>query len=237
MSGEPSLAYVIGRNAKLARLAADLTLDQVAAAARRQGLKWSESRVADFEAGRFSPNLTTLIAVCLALTDAGCTNATLPQLVSNDMPVEINDSLALWGYDLENVLVGKPVRKPQRDDHTENPAIHTTEGTRSRWEDAVLKAYRHQTDIPTIRKVQKESGATEARISKALKISPMLLSLMSAVLWGRTFSQERDRRAGRTSKADAQYRGHVSRQMQAELNAAMEATTDGHDKQLPDRQG
>ena len=114
MSGEQSLATVIGSNARKARRSAGLTLDQVAAAARRRGLRWSESRVADFEAGRVAPNLTTLAAVCLALADLGCRKATLPDLVTHPRPVEINESLELSSRDLRNLLSGQPAEKPKQ---------------------------------------------------------------------------------------------------------------------------
>src|SRR5271167_1964619 len=77
------LATVIGSNARRLRRNAGLTLDEVSRAARRHGLSWSESRVADFEAGRVAPNLATLCAFCLALTDAGCVEATFPKLLTS----------------------------------------------------------------------------------------------------------------------------------------------------------
>jgi hypothetical protein len=56
----------------------------------------------------------------------------------------------------------------------------------------------------------------------------MLLACLSAALWKRTFSQERDRRAG--EGANTQKRGQVTRQMRAELEAAIEALKHGDDK-------
>ena len=76
--------------------------------------------------------------------------------------------------------------------------------------------------------VIKTPGATEKRTRKALGISSTLLADLSAALWNRTFSQERDRRAG--EGANAQKRGQVSRQMRKELQAAIEAATHGDDK-------
>src|SRR5271168_1147567 len=84
------LATVIGKNAHRLRTNAKLTLDQVSHAARMRGLNWSESRVADFESGRVAPNLATLIAVVLALADAGCAKATFPELLRSGLPLQIN---------------------------------------------------------------------------------------------------------------------------------------------------
>jgi len=68
----------------------------------------------------------------------------------------------------------------------------------------------------------------EERIRKSLGISAMLLATATASLWKRTFSQERDRRAG--AGANAQKRGQITRQMRAELDAAIAAAKHGDDQ-------
>src|SRR5271157_3437151 len=98
------LATVIGKNARQLRRDAGLTLDQVSIAARMRGLNWSESRVADFESGRVAPNLATLIVFCLALADAGCAEATFPDLLCSESPIQINDSLLLLKEQVFNLL-------------------------------------------------------------------------------------------------------------------------------------
>jgi transcriptional regulator with XRE-family HTH domain len=199
---------VIGRNARRLRTGAGLTLDQVSIAARRRGLKWSESRVADFEAGRVAPNLGTVAAICLALADAGCAEG--PALLTSDGPIQINTSLTLRGEDVANLLCGRPIEEPK----------------------PVKSAERHPSnEPPTLEEVIGSSGATEERISKSLGISSTYLAMLSASYWNGTFSQERDRRAG--EGANAQKRGQVTRQMKAELEAAIaaiEAATHGDDK-------
>jgi len=77
-------------------------------------------------------------------------------------------------------------------------------------------------------RVYRSAGATEERIRKSLGISAMLLARATASLWKRTFSQERDRRAG--AGANAQKRGQITRQMRAELDAAIEAAKHGDDQ-------
>ena len=107
------LATVIGKNARRLRTNAGLTLDQVSIAARMRGLNWSESRVADFESGKVAPNLATLIAFCLALADAGCAEATFPELLRSETPIQINDSLLLSNEQVVNLLSGRPA-EPNR---------------------------------------------------------------------------------------------------------------------------
>jgi transcriptional regulator with XRE-family HTH domain len=194
----PRLASVIGKNARQLRTTAGLTLDQVSIAARRHGLNWSESRVADFEAGRVAPNLATLIAVCVALAHAGCAEATLPELLCSESPIQINDSLLLSKQQVANLLAGIALDMEPHE-----------------W----VLAQQFHLQMPTTVAVIKASGATEERTWKALGVSPAELADWSTALWNRTFSQERDRRAG--EGANAQKRGQITRQMRKELEAAI----------------
>ncbi len=223
------LADVIGANAHRLRSQAGLTLDQVSIAARRRGLRWSESRVADFEAGRVAPNLGTLAAYCIALSDLGCSEATLPRLVEYSTPVQINDELLLWEFDLVNLMSGRPVEEPkpvetQPEDEESFTLIDTPFERSVAWR----VTSRYGLHFPTLGAVKKASGATEERLRKSLGSSSMLLAHLSAALWKQTFSQERDMRAG--AGANAQKRGQVSRQMRAELQAAIRAATHGDDQ-------
>jgi hypothetical protein len=185
------------------------------------------ARVADFESGRVAPNLATLIAVCLALADAGCANATFPELLQRTgPPIQINDSLLLWKEQVVNLLSGRPAGEP-------NPLGRARKGVPGSFtemppDEWVIAQRLPFYDPATLTTVTKASGATEERTRKALGISSMFLADLSARLWKQTFSQERDRRAG--EGANAQKRGQVSRQMRKELQAAIEAATHGDDK-------
>lgn len=76
-----------------------------------------------------------------------------------------------------------------------------------------------------LEQMRQRSGLTEDRIAQRLKISRDRLAATSFRLWdGRTFGEERDRRAG--PAANAQKRGRVTRELRAELEKAL---TDGDD--------
>ena len=205
-TADRGLSTVIGNNARLLRRTAKLTLDQVSIAARMRGLKWSEARVADFEAGRVAPNLATLIAVVLALQDIGCANATFPELLRSETPIQINDSLLVPNEQVVNLLKG-PRPSPERMTAMVNASFEAFQNSE------------------IFRALTTTSGATEERTTKALGIDTTELASLSTALWNRTFSQERDRRAGKG--ANAQKRGQISRQMRKELQAAIEAAAHG----------
>jgi hypothetical protein len=227
-TADRGLASVIGKNAHRLRTNAGVKLDQVSIAARNRGLNWSESRVADFESGRVAPNLATLIAVVLALQDAGCAAATFPELLRTISrgPIQVNDSMALWNEQVIKLLSGQPAGRP-------DPLGRTRKGvpgsfTELEPDESIISERLPFYSPAILAAVIKASGASEERTRKALGISSMLLAGLSAALWKRTFSQERDRRAG--PEANAQKRGQVSRELRKELQAVIEAATHGDGK-------
>ncbi|CRK54417.1 conserved hypothetical protein [Rhodococcus sp. RD6.2] len=222
------LPVVIGANAKRLRKDADLTLDAMAIAARRRGLKWNTSRVADFEAGRVSPNLATLTAYAFALADAGCGDITLSDLVESSTDIRVNDAMTLHRTDLHDVMTGDPIASklgprafigPLRL-KTGNQILIDLADDAAEEEAERVARYLERTDAETVISVVSASGSTEERIHRALRISPALLAAVSAALWGRSFSDERDARAG--ANANAQKRGQITRRLQAELKGELD---------------
>lgn len=218
------LATVIGSNARRLRRNAGVTLDEVSRAARRFGLSWSETRVADFEAGRAAPDLRTLIPISLALVEAGCVGATWDRLLTSLPPIRINESLLMWDDELRRLLSGRIVSVKRLEDARNEDDDHNQLSP----EEWVISERFPIADPATLRAVRGSAGATEERIRKSLGIAPMLLAIITASLWKRTFSQERDRRAGHG--ANAQRRGQVTRQMRVELKTAIEAAKYGDDQ-------
>lgn len=215
-----SLVAVIATNAKRLRRDAGLTLDQVSIAARQRGLNWSQSRIADLEAGRVAAavNIDSLVPFCLALRDAGCQKASIGQLLYSTPSIQLNDSVVLYdkelvallgGASIEDVLVRKRAEQERQPFTTMRP---------EEWNIAAA----FPVEFVAAQKVHRSSGATEDRMRRSLGISSSLLETITASLWGCTFSQERDRRAG--EGASAQKRGQVTRQMRAEIEKAVEDT-------------
>ena len=59
----------------------------------------------------------------------------------------------------------------------------------------------------------------EQRLAKALGVSGSQLAELSSQLWGNTFSDERDQRAG--AGANQQKKARVSRELRAEIERAI----------------
>lgn len=80
-----ALAVVIGANCRRIRRTAVpvVTQDTLAKHARNVGLRWTASKVGQFERGEYNPTLTTVLAASIALSDATESDVDLTDLVAS----------------------------------------------------------------------------------------------------------------------------------------------------------
>jgi hypothetical protein len=220
------LSEIVGLNARRIRTDAGATLDDVAKAARGQGLTgWTVARVSDLEHGRVSPTVPTLVAVCLALGDIRHSPMTLAELLAYDGPVAINGNRSVGGAVLGRFLDGEPVELPAQDE----PVLPDLDI--DAFADSIQQLATSMGQIPVVLAaagsrmmlgVHGRSGEAEQRMAKALGVDLMTVSVASSYLYRATASEERDRRAG--ADATAQKRGRIAREIQAELRAVLDGT-------------
>lgn len=212
----------MGRNCKRLRTEIGLTQNEFARYARDRGLRWNSSAVADFEGGRSSPTFGTVLAVSLALELAAqiaeCyrwgpeIGGVFPELVQSDVDIQLNNGLAMPADLVAEVCRGKnwQVWAPRGHESKESLAFD-----QAIWGDEALTASQ---------RLMVRSGQPEERLARQLKIELSQLSDISNLLWQRTFSEERDRRAG--ADANAQKKGRISRELRQELEQEL---THGND--------
>lgn len=204
MTNAKSLSEVVGKNSRAIRVAGRVTLESLAAEARGVGLKWSTARVVDLERGKLSPTLPMLLALAYALGRATGEPVRLADLVRHGGPVEINDKLTTTGDSLEAVLAGEPVL------------------LWSRTQSAVTEAVKSYPDsVQTVQEayVWESYGLGDERAARKLGLNKESMVQVSAALWGRNLSDERDERAG--PGASAQKRGQVTRALLEELRSVV----------------
>lgn len=219
----PTVAQVVGWNAK--RLRGDVAGDRLASAAKKRGLKWGTGRIADLEAGRVSPTLSTLVSLALALGDVRGEPIKLQELVYWDGFVSVSGDLMLTGEALARYVASNwPVQVVLRD----TPGGRQKLNKLMDYLDKDNMDERHLADInPRLTKVSKTkranvfegSGEAEERAAKSLDVGVYELAAASAYLWGKTLSDERDARAG--DGASAQKRGRITRQLIDELRVVL----------------
>jgi transcriptional regulator with XRE-family HTH domain len=218
-----SVAKVIGEGARALRLDAGVTLEQMARSAQRYGLPWTSGRVGDFESGRTAPSLPTLVAAAAALGEAIGRPVSLAELVTGEGQVHINDKLSLDTSALRVALSGGSVNAqiirhiPAQEMYEMGQLL--TSQTRFHWPNR-LRAVN-----PDLRQeVLRDFNESDARMCKNIGVDQVLGAAAMAALWRRTFTAERDHRAGPGAKA--QRRGQISRQLKADLQ---EVIDDGND--------
>ncbi len=214
------LARVIGINAR--RLRGDATADEVAKAARRYGLNWGTGRISDLEHGRVSPTLPTLIALALALAQARHATLTLGDLVECDEKIELTSDLIVGSEELKGFLAGAEIGATQQDWANVVETVNLLGAALSRmtkgWPTRLLPLTAER--LEKIQRIKHDYGEPEARLAREFGFTRMRMLAEMAEHWGRTFSAERDRRAG--TGANAQSKGRVARQLKAELRAVLD---------------
>jgi transcriptional regulator with XRE-family HTH domain len=224
------LAAVIGANARRVRLTAGATLEQVARAARANGLKWSSGKVGDLESGRVAPSLATIVPLAMALQEATSTPVTIAELVVSDGYVRLNSDMAIKGKALAKVLSSEtaPFSLPVSNfkEESEDVARRMRDGIAVILEDISgtegWESIPHLRDVRAgdFRKNRHRFSETERRLAKELAEPYARICFESLHLWGKSFTEERDARAGKD--ANAQKRGIVARALKKELKASIE---------------
>lgn len=196
------IAEVLGANCRRLRTEAGITQDELARAARQVGLKWTASKVRDFESGRSAPTFATVLALTAALDSLTNARVRLTDLVRSDGEVTITEDFQPEGNRLIDFCGGGTWERCSAADRF--------------WSSTALGDIEPVFDWPKI------VGLTEERVAAGLGISTEQLCDVSLRLWNTTFSAERDRIAG--PDANPQRKGQVTRQLKAQL---MEEITDG----------
>jgi len=196
------LAAVLGTHCRRIRKHAGITQDDLAKVARQFGLKWTASKVRDFESGRSAPTFATVLALTAALN---CVRpgVRLADLVSFDGEVTITGDFEPTGDQLAEFCGGGTWENCS----AAEAFLQLSAGSVIDW-----------SKVPGLQ-VPKVWGLTEERVAAGLGISTDQLCEVSLRLWDNTFSAQRDRIAG--PDASAQRKGRVTRQLKGELERAL----------------
>ncbi|MCE4165994.1 MULTISPECIES: helix-turn-helix domain-containing protein [Rhodococcus] len=231
------LADVIGVNARRLRLETGVTLEQLARALRDRGMPWSTGRVGDMEAGRVNPTMPTILGLADALGEVTGGTVRLVDLVATDGFVELTGGLAVSSAALARALEGGPVRFEGDDrapwagvETAQQHEVHETLTDRARangWPGvAEAKAdLRVTTDAELNAVFDAADGAALAdkRAAKAFDVEMVELMAAALRLWGHSLADERERLAALEPDANNQRRGQISRDLRAQLSAALES--------------
>jgi len=217
-----SPAEAVGRNARRIRLGAGRTLDEVAAAARALGARWTTARVVEFERGARALTVANLLMVQAALSHATEQPVTLPELVGGRYYVDVTPGFSLGGESVREAFNGAP------SDVVLEGAAFVLQGKRER--DRVLATVRSELgdDVTPREANHAQHGAppdlAEQRAASSLGVDAMTLRVLAERMWGKSMPSERNARSDGTSP---QARGRATRELLAELRAELERVRRG----------
>lgn len=211
------LSEAIGANARAHRKRHGVTLDDVAKVARSYGLRWTSSRTGDFESGRVSSTIGTVVAACMAYSEATGDPLTVDAVLSTEHRLDLTSELRLTADRLKEILSGgNPT--PLAGDTKSPDAIHEVfAGSVNAFREAAAKF--PDVDMRTLKSVEEHSGLATSRLAADLETSVQMINAASASLWNRSVEDERDSRAG--EHATPQRRGHIMRTLKSELKQAI----------------
>jgi transcriptional regulator with XRE-family HTH domain len=184
--------------------------DDLARAARAAGVPWTASSVASLETGRRALTIDEAGRLPAILKELGVPAAAASR-VSEQPPLEVRGD----ANEILIVVCGQAVMQD----------------TGERWEESfaqiragerAVRAFPHVTKDVMAAARGDEDGVLEQRVARRFKIDPLTVAVAARLCWGRGLSEERDRRsaeaaAGVTRRVAQTLRGHVTRQLIAEL--------------------
>jgi transcriptional regulator with XRE-family HTH domain len=215
---EQTFSRALGANIKARRQQLGLTQDQAAALLRRVGLDVSRSWIAALERGSGRTlDLGEVALVCVAL------ESDLSILLAGSGHVRVSDSATIAIEKIRDVLEAGSAALS--DDDLDVPI--TREAVLSRSGFSALKRrnrrlWPNATPAEIVEAERSARGDVELRAAKHIGVEPSEVSVAAFGRWGHSLTEERDARvlaavAGASPRTAQALRGHVTRQLIAEL--------------------
>lgn len=245
MSEITTIPAAVGAFVSQIRREHDLTLDQIAHAARSCGASWSASSVRNIERGQASLTLPTLLLLALALGNLAGRPLTLSNLLGDAevLSLSADDRYPVKRSWVDAALRGEKVTvsddkgidvvdtegEDEWDESFEDEVLRKMSELRDR---EMTRAEQHgqidqlleQAQMPPepTRRISNRGAAgslAEERAAKKLGIEPLELQQQALRLWGHSLEAEALNRAGAESTPQA--RGRVTRVLVDEIRESM----------------
>lgn len=224
----------IGARVKARRGQVNLTQDEVATAMRAHGFAWDRTTVAKVERGSRSLALDEALALCLVL-DVG-----LVSLLPTRGQVEVTPTLTLSAKSVREALTSTEAeglskrRTTIRVDRTEEVVdVATVIGDLGPIAGEIERVLGHSPSAAMLADaVLAERGDAEQTAARRLDLSPLQVAALALALWERSLTDEREHRLATQVRRAAPdrgrraVRGHITRELLAELSAARNSATD-----------
>jgi hypothetical protein len=198
------LAATIGGDMRFFRETHRLRQDDVARAARKAGLPWTRSMVVSLEAGRRDLSIDEFVRLPQMLERLGVGTVDV-QLLASTTGVRLRIAHLHHEQDLGAAWAGS-VDESVRVDRALEAAFFWTHGRAE-----LAPAY------------EAAGGDLEQKIARRVGLDPLVVALIAQATWGRSLTEERDRRVAAEApgaappRAVQALRGHVTRALLQQL--------------------
>lgn len=231
MDAPDSFQSAVGKFLSAYRVDHELTLDQIARAARTFGVAWGTQSVRNIQTGNATPTLPTLITLALALNQLTGEKLTLSDLLGDAEAIGPPTALGLpfsrpW---VEQVLQGGVIEVGNVTTALVGGADKQDEILRNTPEALAAVLETVKAEFPPGlgfreleqfgRELRRDPSLAERRAADRLHVSPEAVIYWSAHLWGRSLDDEARARAGQD--ASPQARGAVTRRLVEEISTNM----------------
>lgn len=217
------LAVVIGRNCKALRGPASMA--ELAEHARRFGARWNSGYIAKIEAG-MRPSVATLVVLAAALESLTEETVRVEHLLKTefDEPIELSDGVQVSnGYLLTKILRGEANLNADLEGVVQRSLAENSALAKVRMAERLIPGtWPGGVSHVDVVEAHLENTEGDDRIARSMGFGGDLLTAWSLKLWGKSFTAERDSRAGK--QANAQKRGQITRQMKTEVQEAIEGS-------------
>lgn len=205
-----TVGAVVGENLQRLRERGRLTQHEAAHLLLTRGMPWSRSKIAAAEAGE-RPNLSFADVLALAHTF----DVELAELFEGDGDVALTPHVSLPRAAVRDLIRGLSVLEGSGDWNTETRREELTRLARMRADGDTRRAAAFQ--------------ATEAdqALAQRLEVPATVVIAAAQRLWGRTLTEERDRRVAELGEKEVNerqaYRGHITRELSQQVQAELDS--------------
>lgn len=229
--GKP-IREVVGAGVRRVRELAGVRQGDVALAARRHGLAWTQSKVAALERGDKAVGVEELALLPLVLTSACGRPVHLPELIAPDAELRVGD-LVMPGRSLLALYAGRPAPTMRRRRLPQGRVVQRFKRSVERLAQSPLARAAERISqlglgsVNDLLRWAEGIAEAEAAAGRRLGEHALVVVALSHALWGRTLTEERDRIVAEQAP-DASpgrrraLRGQVTRRLVQELGDELE---------------
>lgn len=224
-----TIREVVGENVRRIREAAGARQDDVAAAARGEGLRWTRSKIAALERGEKALDLAETVLLATAMGEVAGYPVAVADLLAGDGAVRLSSAVVLHRESLRRFLGGVPVRVVVADIPGAPESIREMMVRMPAAMERAASLIGKGATGYLLKHALDHAGEAEERAGRTLGVSKMEVACLAVGLWGRTVAEERDRRVGDDVPAASRSakRGRATRQLVEELRTRLLEVDDG----------